>query len=68
MISQVHFSPDKLPTLNIFDGVGGRGRIKDAANGSHRDLNVLGGQALGIRTRKPNGEPWKRQSSMERLS
>ena len=36
----------------------GRGRIVELANTSHRNLNVLGDQALDLRTLKPNGEPW----------
>ena len=36
----------------------GRGSVKDMANGSHRNSNVLGEAALDLRTCKPNGQPW----------
>ena len=48
----------------------GRGSICKAANGSHRNLNVLGEDALDLRTCKPSGERWdftKRSDRMEAL-
>ena len=45
----------------------GRGKIKDAANGSHRDLNIIGQDALDLRTCKPDGSPWDFTRKADRL-
>ena len=45
----------------------GRGRVKDMANGSHRNLNMLGDEALDMRTCKPNGEPWNFALKADRM-
>ena len=45
----------------------GRGRVKDMANGSHRNLNILGDEALDMRTCKPNGEPWNFSLKADRM-
>ena len=42
----------KQPTLMELYG---RGSIKNAANGSHRNLNIVGKDALNLRTCKPGG-------------
>ena len=49
----------------------GRGKIKDMANGSHRNLNIVGVDALDLRTRKPSGDAWdfsKKQDRLEALA
>ena len=45
----------------------GRGSIKNMASGSRRDLNVLGEDALDMRTCKPNGQPWNFALTADRM-